>query len=72
MPWCPTCEIHRSPGSLAPDGTCATCGEFIASPDDEVEEDSSAPWHFYLLVVALVLYIGWRVVQLIGEVIDWL
>lgn len=28
------------------------------------DEDARAPWHFKLLVVALVLYLGWRVVDL--------
>ncbi len=28
------------------------------------DEDASAPWHFKLLVVLLVLYLGWRVVDL--------
>ena len=28
------------------------------------EEVPSAPWHFKLLVVALCLYLGWRIVDL--------
>lgn len=28
------------------------------------DEDVSVPWHFKLLVGALVLYLSWRVVQL--------
>ena len=31
-----------------------------------------APWHFYLLMVALVMYLGWRLIQGIGIVIGWL
>jgi len=31
---------------------------------DDVDPDAKAPWHFKLLVVALVLYLGWRVVDL--------
>lgn len=31
---------------------------------DESEEDVSVPWHFKLLVAALVIYLSWRVVQL--------
>ena len=26
--------------------------------------DESTPWHFKLLVVALVVYLGWRLVEL--------
>lgn len=34
----------------------------LASGD--VESEAKAPWHFKLLVVALCLYLGWRVVDL--------
>ncbi|MFM8857844.1 MAG: hypothetical protein ACKOI2_11710 [Actinomycetota bacterium] len=30
----------------------------------DTDEDVSAPWHFKLLVASLVLYLGWRVVDL--------
>jgi hypothetical protein len=29
-------------------------------------EDAKAPWHFKLLMVALVIYLGWRFLQLLG------
>lgn len=67
MPWCDGCDRFYKPGSLAPDGTCIHCGAFIASPDDEPDRaddgPSRAPWHFYLLIVAVVVYLGWRLVQ---------
>ena len=28
------------------------------------DDDAKAPWHFKLLVVALCIYLGWRVVQI--------
>lgn len=28
------------------------------------EEELTAPWHFKLLVVGLVLYLGWRIVDI--------
>lgn len=31
-------------------------------------KDAKAPWHFKLLVVALIAYLGWRVVDLVGIV----
>lgn len=43
------------------DGSCPTCGKVLAEPKDEPR----APWHFKLLVVALCVYLGWRLVQLI-------
>lgn len=65
MPWCDGCDRFYNPSSLAPDGTCKECGAFIASPDDEPAEahGSRAPWHFYVLMVALVVYLGWRLIQ---------
>lgn len=59
MPWCDDCARFWTPTSMPPDGSCPTCGAVIA----EVPE-SRIPWHFWVLVVALVLYLGWRVVQL--------
>jgi hypothetical protein len=46
---------------MSADGSCPTCGNVIAPP-------ARAPWHFKLLLVALCLYLGWRVVQLV----EWL
>ena len=45
---------------MGEDGSCPTCGTVIAAP-------AKAPWHFKLLLLALVLYLGWRAWQ--G--IDW-
>jgi hypothetical protein len=30
------------------------------------EERVKAPWHFWVLVAAVVIYLGWRLVQLIA------
>jgi len=58
MPWCEDCAKFWNPNTIPPDGSCPTCGRVIADPPD-----SRVPWHFWLLVVALVLYLGWRVIQ---------
>lgn len=74
MPWCEGCDRFYNPSTLGPDGTCQTCGRFIASPDDEPdeEESSKAPWHFYLLVIVVVVYLGWRLLQGIDWFIRWI
>ena len=36
---------------------------------DEAAVDTKAPWHFKLLVLAVVLYLGWRLIQMLGWVI---
>lgn len=42
------------------DGTCPQCGRQIAEPADL---DPRAPWHFKLLLVAVILYLGFRLWQ---------
>ena len=36
----------------------------LARGESGDDEDTSVPWHFKLLVGALVLYLSWRVVDL--------
>lgn len=36
----------------------------VVTRPQAVEEDETAPWHFKLLVVALVVYLGWRFVEI--------
>ena len=33
-------------------------------------EQGRAPWHFKLLVAAIVLYLGWRAVEGVGWLIE--
>jgi len=67
MPWCEQCDKFYNPNSMAPDGTCMKCGSFIANPDDEKEKAgrraSKAPWHFWVLVIVLVIYLSYRLIQ---------
>lgn len=67
MPWCEECAKYMAPSAMNADGTCPSCGRDIeagAAHTREVVDDEAAPWHFKLLVVALVLYLGWRVVDI--------
>ena len=52
---------------MSSDGSCPTCGHRIAT--DTEPPRSVFPWHFWLLVVALAVYLGWRLVQLIGALL---
>jgi hypothetical protein len=81
MPWCEDCAKYYAPSAMNDDGSCPTCGrsleaqqpitaknvnvKALASGGDGGEEQAKAPWHFKLLMVGLVLYLGWRLVQLI-------
>lgn len=45
------------------DGTCPKCGEQVVEPHEHIDgvaDDEKAPWHFKLMVVALVVYLTWR------------
>lgn len=65
MPWCDSCDEYRAPNSLKTDGHCATCDSAVDVADlkEANQAPVKAPWHFWLMVIALVLYLGWRVVE---------
>jgi hypothetical protein len=75
MPWCEHCSKFWNPNSIPPDATCPKCGKPVTPgrpvtvAEDDPGEDYTAPWHFKLMVVAIVVYLGWRVVQMIGWVV---
>lgn len=76
MPWCEPCARYFAPPALTREGCCPDCGERLGDPDQLVTadnldlkklagiDDDSLPWHFKLLVTLLVLYMGWRVVDI--------
>jgi hypothetical protein len=65
MPWCDTCSRYWTNPSLAPDGSCPTCGRTIG----EAHVEPRAPWHFKLMVAALVVYLVWRAIDLVGQLL---
>ena len=71
MPWCEECAKYYTPNSVNPDGSCPRCGDALQLPDGAEDEqsadvDESTPWHFKLMVVTVVVYLGWRLVQLVA------
>ncbi|MEY2740441.1 MAG: hypothetical protein ACO26C_05570 [Ilumatobacteraceae bacterium] len=69
MPWCEPCGRYRAPSALREDGACPECGTValdlraLARAGEPGSE--RVPWHFTLLVVLLVAYLGWRIVDLV-------
>jgi hypothetical protein len=61
MPWCEECSRFCSPDSMGPAGECPSCGRPVAAA--EATEQAHTPWHFKLLLVATVLYLGYRAFQ---------
>ena len=64
MPWCEECAKYWTPNSMTEDGDCPRCGAHIAEAETVAADEEKAPWHFKLLVVAMVAYLGWRIVDL--------
>lgn len=74
MPFCEACERFYTPSTLSPEGDCPE-GHHVADPDEasqfiqsaapprEEEKDPKVPWHFWILLVAVVLYLGYRLFQ---------
>lgn len=44
----------------------------LVSVEPEDDPHVPVPWHFKLMVGLAALYIGWRVVQMIGWLIAWI
>jgi hypothetical protein len=65
MPWCEPCGRFYNPNTLNVDGTCPTCNTKLADPAPDSDTRQKPPWHFWLLLVAVSVYLGWRIVQLV-------
>ena len=63
MPWCDHCDRYLAPNAVKTDGTCPTCEERVDTTDLKNPVPKKVPWHFWLMVAALVVYLGWRLVQ---------
>jgi hypothetical protein len=78
MPWCTGCDRFLSPNTVLADGTCPTCHSPVGEPargavvttTDATTSDSGPdddhtpiPWHLWLLIAALVVYLGYRAFQ---------
>jgi hypothetical protein len=62
---CPSCGRVVEPPEPATLVTARTLNlKKLAAGADGSEDDVSAPWHFKVLMVLLVLYLGWRIVDL--------
>lgn len=73
MPWCDDCARWHSPNALTPEGRCPACGRPVATSDgsdEEVPTPERPPWHFWLLLVAVALYLAWRLVQGVAWMIE--
>ena len=63
MARCPTCGTKVA----EPAGPAAASGAEAGAEADA--EEYKAPWHFKAMVVALVVYLGWRAYQIIERLV---
>jgi len=69
MPWCDPCDRYMTPTSLDERGCCRVCGSEAEHHRDEptaAPGRPTIPWHFWVLVASLVMYLGWRLIQALG------
>lgn len=64
--WCETCEREVPDGELTDGGACPRCGTVLAG---DSEERRPVPWTFKLMIVATVVYLGYRAYQGIAWVV---
>lgn len=65
MPYCDACDRFYNPNTLDPVGDCPQ-GHHVADPAP-ADVPPPVPWHFKVMVALLVVYLGWRFVQLIDR-----
>jgi len=67
--FCKQCNKWREPNGLLADGSCPRCGTQLdehappVSAEVEAQTATHIPWHFWVMVAATVLYLGWRVIE---------
>ncbi len=66
MPWCDDCARYWNPPTMGAGGECPSCGRVIA----EVGDEPRAPWHFKLLLVAVIAYLAFRAWQGVEWVVE--
>jgi len=48
---------------MTQEGSCPSCGRLLEESSSAID-DEKTPWHFKLLVVALIAYLAWRIIDL--------
>jgi uncharacterized paraquat-inducible protein A len=66
MPWCEECDQLIEDEDLD-EGACPDCGNVLEDP-----ELRKVPWYFKFMIVATIVYLGYRAYQGIDWVIHHL
>jgi hypothetical protein len=62
---CPGCgrSVEAPPGSASARGSGSDTEAELASVGVETDEDVKAPWHFWVMIAAAAIYLGWRLLE---------
>jgi uncharacterized paraquat-inducible protein A len=55
MAWCEECDTLVEDEDLGEQGECPTCGTILAE-----QERQPIPWYFKAMLIASVIYLGYR------------
>jgi DNA-directed RNA polymerase subunit RPC12/RpoP len=58
MPWCEECDRLLEDDELTEDGGCPACGTVLVDAPRR-----PVPWYFKMMLVASVVYLGYRAFQ---------
>jgi uncharacterized paraquat-inducible protein A len=58
--WCEECDTLVEDEDLGEEGECPACGTILAD-----QERAPIPWYFKFMLLATVVYLGWRIYQLV-------
>ncbi len=57
--WCDGCDTLIEDDDLYEDGTCPTCGTQVTEPLGK----RRIPWYFKFMILASIIYLGYRAFQ---------
>jgi hypothetical protein len=66
MPFCTDCDRFYNPNTLTAGGDCPD-GHHVTDPGGD-EPPTPVPWHFKVMVVLVIAYLGWRLVEALAWV----
>ena len=58
MPWCEECDHLVEEEELTEEGECPDCGTVLVEA-----ERRPVPWYFKVMVIASIIYLGYRAFQ---------
>lgn len=67
MPFCTDCDRFYNPNTLDGTGNCPD-GHHVQDPEAP-KASPKLPWHFKLMLVFLVVYLGYRLFQLLAYLV---